>query len=163
MSPEANQQIDRVPGETNTIAPAVPGSGNPTLSEQDAVQAQRSQTQVAMENEILKQRQAAPQRPTIGRVVLVSLTADDAEKINRRRTTGDEISRQMTVGLWPKGAQAHIGNDVTVGDVVPGIIVRVWDDTTVNVQCLLDGTDRFWATQRQLGTDVGSWFWPPRS
>lgn len=155
MAPDANQQIDRAPDETNSAAPAVPvpePETPPTASAVDAAVLQRSEAQY----------RALHQKPTLGRIVLATLTADDAEKINRRRTTGDEISRQMTVGLWPKGAQAHIGNDVKEGDTFCALVVRVWNDATVNLKIQLDGTDQYWATQRELGTGPGTWAWPAR-
>ena len=47
--------------------------------------------------------------PTVGRIVLYTLTEDDAEHINQRRMIG---------------AQAHIGNDVAEGYEFPMIIVH---------------------------------------
>ena len=88
--------------------------------------------------------------PTVGRIVLYTLTEDDAEHINRRRMIG---------------AQAHIGNDVAGGYEFPMIIVQPWgaDPTSaVNGQVFLDGNDTFWATSRWAGEGPGTWRWPPR-
>lgn len=107
--------------------------------------------------------------PTIGRIVLYTLTEKDAEQIQRRRTTSASIRERMEMRAWPEGAQAHMGNDVQVGVTVPAIIVAVWP-TTVSLRCFLDGTDEFWATSRPLYTPdtpempskppAGSWAWP---
>lgn len=118
--------------------------------------------------------------PTIGRIVLYTLTEDDAVQINRRRTTGPEIAeriknnslphREMQLHLeeplpatWPIGAQAHIGNTVEAGEVYPMIVTRVWSDTCVNGQVFLDGNDTLWATSALEGTGGHSWAWPPRA
>jgi len=107
--------------------------------------------------------------PSIGRIVHYMLTAEDAEQINRRRTTGKEIAERIAVDKWPLGAQAHIGNTVSAGDVFPMVIVRVWPSETgsVNGQVLLDSNDTYWATSRSQvvadSTDKqGLWFEPPR-
>jgi hypothetical protein len=59
------------------------------------------------------------------------------------------------------GHVAHVGNQVTAGDVYPAMIVRVWGDTpesAVNLQVHLDGNDTYWATSRV----VGDYAWPER-
>lgn len=108
--------------------------------------------------------------PTIGRTVLYTLTAQDAEAVNRRRTTGASIAERIKQGVmtsepphrsvWPVGAQAHIGNEAHEGDVVPMVIVRVWSETTVNGQALLDGNDVLWVTSATEGTGPHTWAWP---
>lgn len=107
------------------------------------------------------------QKPSIGRIVHYTLTEQDAAQINRRRTTGPEIAERMASGHWPAGAQAHIGNRVSAGDVFPALIVRVWGGpaNNVNLRVTLDGTDDFWATTIAEGApeDAGRWVWPPRS
>ena len=112
--------------------------------------------------------------PTIGRIVLYTLTEDDAQQINRRRTTGAEIAKRMEpfvvstpgapsqIKLWPAGAQAHIGNDAHAGDIYPMIVTRVWSPGMVNGQVLLDGNDCLWATSVLEGTGERTWMWPPR-
>lgn len=106
--------------------------------------------------------------PTIGRIVLYCLSAQDAEEINRRRTSPDSIAKRIFAEppAWPVGAQAHIGNGVAVGDVYPAVIVRTWGDTpdaVVNLQVFLDGNDTFWATSRRCSEEPepGEFHWMP--
>lgn len=107
-------------------------------------------------------------QPTVGRVLHYSLSQNDVEQINRRRTTSHAIRDHIDAGRWPQGAQAHIGNVATIGDVVPLLVVRVWPDECgpgqfgVNGQAMLDGTDSLWVTSVCEGTEPGTWMWPPR-
>ncbi len=108
---------------------------------------------------------------TAGRTVLYTLSADDATQINRRRTSGVSIAARMKASPaeWPAGAQAHIGNHASEGDVVPLVVIRVWphefgqDAHGVNGQALLDGNDQFWVTSVKEGTAPGTWAWPART
>jgi hypothetical protein len=112
--------------------------------------------------------------PTIGRIVLYTLTTQDAEAINRRRTTGKAIAERMAADppAWPAGAQAHIGNSVQQGDQFPMIITRTWGrdpHSAVNGTVMLDGSDTFWAMSRVVDVALndepptaGMWRWPPR-
>lgn len=101
--------------------------------------------------------------PSIGRIVHYQLTQQDADEINRRRTTSSSIAERIKNTLWPLGAQAHIGNSVHAGDIVAAIIVNWWGDECINAQAFLDGNDTFWLTSRNFGTDEdGKWAWPPR-
>ncbi len=116
---------------------------------------------------------------TTGRTVLYTLTDDDATKINRRRTSGSDIAARMKTSVeanghnprifgWPEGAQAHIGNSASAGDVVPLVVVKVWlnefgqDIPGVNGQAFLDGNDALWVTSAREGTEPGTWAWPAR-
>lgn len=112
---------------------------------------------------------------TLGRTVLYVLNEEDANQINRRRTTGQSISDRISVGSWPIGAQAHIGNTVQAGQIYPAVAVAVWDsgdDPAVNLKVQLDGTDDYWATSRHEDKDKahddlatpkhGTWHWPSR-
>ncbi len=99
-------------------------------------------------------------KPTIGRIVHYKLSEQDVLEINRRRTNGYEIKLKMTEGKWSVGSQAHIGNEVQVGEIFPMIIVKVWSDTCVNGQVILDGNDQFWKTSPSLGEQNGEWNWP---
>lgn len=118
---------------------------------------------------------------TTGRTVLYTLSEDDAKQINRRRTDGKSIAERMknaippqegqnadTIYGWPAGAQAHIGNHASEGDVVPLVVVKVWphefgqDVPGVNGQAFLDGNDCLWITSAKEGTEPGTWAWPPR-
>ena len=123
------------------------------------------------------------QKPSVGRIVQYTLTEDDAKQINRRRTTGKAIAARIqnngqiaTDGAvigeqWPIGAQAHIGNPASAGDVVPLLIVRIWPDEYgpgqpgVNGQAFLDGNDSLWITSvgESIDPKQGKWNWPPRN
>lgn len=102
------------------------------------------------------------QKPSAGRIVHYRLSESDAEAVMRRR-----VARPEGAG-WPPGAQAHVGNHVAAGDVVPLVVVRVWPDEYgpgipgVNGQVLLDGTDSLWVTSVREGAESGQWSWPPR-
>jgi hypothetical protein len=98
--------------------------------------------------------------PTLGRIVLLALSAADAEQINRRRTTGADISDRIKLNGWHIGAQAHIGNVAKEGTIVPSMVVAKWSGGSVNLQAFLDGNDVFWATSREEGTKPGQWSWP---
>ena len=107
---------------------------------------------------------------TTGRTVLYTLSDDDVTQINRRRTNGRSIRERMQAEpkQWPEGAQAHIGNTASAGDVVPLVVVLVWPNEYgegapgVNGQALLDGNDTLWITSAKEGTEPGTWAWPPR-
>lgn len=101
-----------------------------------------------------------PQKPSIGRTVIYTLSASDAEEINRRRTNSTSILDRVHKNTWPVGAQAHIGNEASEGQEYPMVIVAVWTETTVNGQVFLDGSDCYWATSRLLGEGPGTWRWP---
>jgi hypothetical protein len=109
-----------------------------------------------------------PQIPSIGRIVLYQLSAQDAVVVNRRRTTGQSIKERMVLVPveWADGAQAHIGNEVREGQTFPMLIVKVWGDTpeaAVNGQVFLDGTDVLWVTSvTRMDDGPRSWDWPPR-
>jgi len=64
--------------------------------------------------------------PSVGRIVHYMLNENDAEQINRRRTSGQDISTRIEADKWPLGPHAHIGNQARAGDVYPMLIVRVW-------------------------------------
>lgn len=119
-----------------------------------------------MEQPTQPERPPAPvQLPSIGRIVHYQLSADDAQQINRRRTTGKSIAERMRaqpVPLWPTGTQAHIGNEVHEGGVYPMLIVAIWSADCVNGQVFLDGNDVYWALSRGQGQQPGQWIWPPR-
>ena len=104
--------------------------------------------------------------PTPGRTVEYTLNFHDAEAINRRRKdTTRNIAKIREDAL---GYVAHVGNDVREGDTYPMVIVRVWggdsptEQTAVNGQVLLDGTDTYWATSRNQGGAAGQWRPYPR-
>lgn len=94
-------------------------------------------------------------KPTIARIVLYVLSQQDCDTINLHRLRlGDAL------GSVP----GSIGNSVKPGDIVPMIIARMWTDTCVNGQIILDGSDTLWKTSATLddGKQQGSWHWPER-
>jgi hypothetical protein len=105
------------------------------------------------------------QVPTVCRIVAYTLTAYDADAINKRRA--DANTHMTEHRARADGSQVHIGNGVSVGEVYPMVIARVWGDPSpgslVNGQVLLDGSDSFWATSVSAGEGPGHWAWPARS
>lgn len=99
--------------------------------------------------------------PSIGRVVHYSLTAYNANAVNRRRNDARE---NKNVGQY--GFILHSGNDVVEGDIFPLIITRVWGPpetpTAFNGQLLLDGNDTLWVTSTSMGDGPGKCVEPPR-
>jgi hypothetical protein len=104
---------------------------------------------------------------TTGRMVHYVLSYEDAKQINRRRTDSGSIHKRMDSGTWPEGAQAHIGNAVDMGEHVPAVIVYVWSDSgMVNLKCLLDGNDDYWASsipyesgEPPVAPSIRTWHW----
>lgn len=94
--------------------------------------------------------------PSVGRIVLYTLSSADAELITHRRGRS--------------GAIRIVGNRVNAGDVFPMLITRVWGSdpgSAVNGTMFLDGEDTYWLTSRccNLSDDdtlAGMWRWPPR-
>lgn len=80
------------------------------------------------------------QVPVIGRIVVYTLTEQDAAAI-----------------------AAHPGhsNPPRAGDEYPAMIVRVWPGSeVVNLQVFYDGDGTLWATSRPEGDSPGGWHWP---
>jgi hypothetical protein len=113
-------------------------------------------------------------QPTLGRIVYYTLSAEDADRINRLRTDGSIATRlhramqNFTPPHWPYGAQAHLGLIVQAGDVLPGMVVHV-DNVTqwLELQVYLRGNDVLFVTDVKEGPDskgniLGCWQWPPR-
>lgn len=95
--------------------------------------------------------------PTVGRTVLYTLNATDAQNINGARSCG--------FGNEPRTHNTKhcpVGNHAVAGDVCAAIVVRIFDPAkwTVNLKVLLDGTDDHWATSRTFGEGEGEWRWP---
>ena len=110
--------------------------------------------------------------PTIGRIVLYTLTSEDAEAINRRR---DHATKHMDAHRAnANGVMVHVGNRVEQGQQFPMIITRVWGPDArhrstilVNGTVMLDGSDTYWATSRGVDTTdqakapiAGMFRWP---
>jgi hypothetical protein len=100
-----------------------------------------------------------PRLPSLGGDVIYRLSRGDVTEINRRR----RHFKDSPPATW--GYQAHVGNDVHVGEVYAATIVRIFDPTssTVNLQVTLDGADTYWATSRPNGLDDGQWSWPDQA
>jgi hypothetical protein len=104
--------------------------------------------------------------PTIGRIVIYTLTEDDSEDINLRRqhfTAFNEKHRTSPGGheiqfgeTGKTGHMAHVGTIVFPGDEYPAMITRVYSDGGINLKVELDGTDNFWVP------DACNWSWPER-
>ncbi len=108
------------------------------------------------------------QLPTLGRIVHYRLKADEAEHVNRRRTTPSSIFERIKVLAWPLGAQAHIGFPVAEGDTFPMIVTYPSaplsaPDMPVNGQVFLDGTDVLWVSGVKVGEGPGTFSWPTRA
>ena len=77
------------------------------------------------------------------------------------------LQELLAPAAWPVGAQAHIGNKVAAGDVLPAMIVAVQPNGQINAQVFLDGNDVLWVTSRdeaseESGSHLGRWHWPQR-
>lgn len=89
-------------------------------------------------------------KPTVGRILHYKLSRNDVDRIA-------EIGR----GDMPM-------NPHGVGQVLPLIASRVWDDEFgpgkdgVNGQVFLDGGALLWVTSVGEGDGEGQWSWPPR-
>ena len=108
---------------------------------------------------------------TIGRIVHYTLSAYDAEQVNRRREDFAAFNRAnrdiaSEAGSFPgrSGHVGHFGNPASEGDVYPAMVVRTsGSNAAVNLQVHLDGNDTYWATSRGEGADAGQWRWPERA
>lgn len=106
----------------------------------------------------------ATKTPTICRIVRYRLSSSDIQQINKRRQDYRAALREAG-GPTSDGYQAHVGNDVQIGQVYPAMIARVWSvnpapGAAVNLQVFLDGNDTYWATSRAEGPGEGQWEWP---
>lgn len=91
------------------------------------------------------------QKPTIGRIVHYTLTANDADEINKLRQ---------------ESAGTKCGNVAHEGQVYPLIITHVWGDqpsSAFNGSCFLDGNDLFWVTSTEIGEGKRKCQWPSRA
>lgn len=106
----------------------------------------------------------------IGRIVQYTLTRDDAIQVNRRRVDGAGHNWD-----WPKGAQAHVGEQVSEGEILPMIVVghgtmhtnpdlKTGENSRVvpiiSGQVILPGNDSLWLTFVPWGEGPGTWHWP---
>lgn len=89
--------------------------------------------------------------PTQGRIVLYTMTVDDARIVNARRRHAQE--KYHLHQHQKNGTQLHVGNEVVEGEVYPAMVVRAWGnapDSYVNLKVELDGNDVYWATSRKV-------------
>lgn len=94
------------------------------------------------------------QNPSLGRIVVYTLTEDDALAITRRRRGGREE------GTAVASINMVVGNPVHAGDEFPMTITSVAPDASINGQVWLDGSDTFWAQGVIAGVGGGTWRWP---
>ena len=87
----------------------------------------------------------APPAPTIGRIVHYRLHAHDVESIAHRAAT----TRVRAYTL-------------TVGQLVPGLVVVVNGDGSVNLRLFLDADFDVTVRGRARGDEAGRWRWPER-
>lgn len=97
----------------------------------------------------------------IGDFLTYTLTAEDADKANRRRVPGepeqvyDSYAREYV--SQGKGRIIHHGSVVTEGEEFTAMVVRVNDDNTVNLHVFLDGNDALWIENYSIpASDSGS-------
>lgn len=88
----------------------------------------------------------------IGDIVLYTLSAYDAEAINRRRA--DAVTNNA--GQQMSGFVAHVGNQAREGQVFPAFVVADFGNPK-NLHVLLDGNDTYWATSRTEGDLPNQW------
>ena len=99
----------------------------------------------------------------IGRIVSYKLGEQNVIEIERRRVD----ARASTISADKTGAQVHVGNPVSTGDVFPMLITRVWDpkpteESVVQGQVFLDGNDVLWVTSARQGDGEYQWHETPR-
>lgn len=90
-------------------------------------------------------------KPAVGRIVHYRLSEDDHVRIIRT------VNRPLTDGSSP------LLNPTRPGDVLPAVVVRVWEDHSVNARVLLDGEVTLWVTGKHQGDGPGTWHWPERT
>lgn len=88
--------------------------------------------------------------PTTGRIVLFTVSATIASAIADERARSDGKLK---------------GNPVQEGDVVPLVVVRVWDENTgyLNGQLVIDGNHGHWVSSvspADFKPTPGFWHWP---
>lgn len=132
-----------------------------------------------MKNPEVGSTPAPRQMPTVGRIVLYTLTKWDTDQIRFRRQQS-----RVSPADAPPGVAQFSGNDPHEGECVPLIIARVWPgefpandggpaQDGVNGQAILDGNDTHWVTSatedaREIKPgepwvgEPGTWRWPVR-
>ena len=90
----------------------------------------------------------------IGRMVLYRLTAGDADVTNKRREDARQNIKKMREER--PGFQAHVGNSVEEGAIVPMVLTKA-SHGAVNGQAFLDGGDSLWVVAVAEGDQPGQW------
>ena len=85
-----------------------------------------------------------------GDIVTYQISARDAEIINQRRSV-------YAKGDAPQGLQVHMGNPVIEGNPMPMIITKFNNNSSVNGQVFLDGTDTYWVVDVKEGEEPGEY------
>lgn len=82
----------------------------------------------------------------IGQIVRYTLSQADVDSIDNQAPLMDHYGRETR-------------NAVYAGNVYPGLVVRVFDPVTpeVNLQVFLDGAPILWVTSRREGAGPGYW------
>lgn len=96
--------------------------------------------------------------PTVGRIVLYTLTAYDAESVNKTRS--DAQSNLAKHEKASNGVIIHVGSEARQGDQLPMQITKVHEDGSVNGRVALDGNDVYWVEKIQEGVGEDHWCWP---
>lgn len=81
--------------------------------------------------------------PTKGRIVMYAVTEADIQDLGNQ--TGSNF------------------NPLFEGNLVPCVVVQVFEDGVVNLRGIIDGNGELpWWTSRREGTTPGTWRWPER-
>jgi len=102
-----------------------------------------------------------PRRVKVGDVVLYVLTDSDVQTVGSHR-----FISAFTGTTLPANIPCNIDNPLIAGQWMPAVVVAVKDDFDgggVNLQVLLDGTDKLWLTSVQYAPpstmELGTWHW----
>ena len=79
------------------------------------------------------------------------------------RLSGDDIAAIGYVRAQSFGHPFEAkGSAANIGDVVPLIVVKVFDSQVVSGQAVLDGNHNHWVQLARQGDGPGCWNWPRR-
>lgn len=86
-------------------------------------------------------------------MIFYVLNEEDATEINRRRI-------EPKIALHDHAnVQLHMGSEVFCGDTFPAVIVRNKTSNVSNLQVYLDGTDTYWAIDKEYDSIPKSGCW----
>ena len=80
----------------------------------------------------------------IGRIVYYCMSEADCSDVKHQRLLNGQTSNDGAVGNTP-----HLG------DILPAMVVAVWNSLGVNLQVFLDGPDTYWALYRSIDVSEG--------